>query len=191
MTATRMTLNIPLDGRLYVEKHWAVFGMDEAGDAEALVERIRTRSVESLSAIFEKFGQGVPDGLPLFLHANGWKCRSPTAAVIAERPDDYFAYVGGDWAGPSSEEIHVAPEVRLTLPDAYLYIAFEFAEDRAIKQNIVNLAENMIDAGWPLTRDLAGIQLPKGFMELRSRIEAEAMQNGVRGGSPSAVAASI
>jgi hypothetical protein len=184
------TLNIPLTGRLYESKTWTGFDLSGLVEWEALRALIRVFPVEMMAEYFDQFRSGLHD-VPLFIIATGWKPRSPEAAIIAERPEDYFEYVGGDWAGPRADEIHVAPEVCLTLPDAFLYVAFEFTEDRAIKQNIVNLAENMVDSGWPLTRDLSGMQLPKGFMKLRTEIEAEAMQNGVGGGSPSAVAASI
>lgn len=184
------TLNIPMTGRLYEAKTWTGFDLSGLAEWEALRELIRTLPIEKMTAVFDEFRSGLPD-VPLFIIATGWKPRSPEAAIIAERPDDYFAHVGGDWSGPSSEEIHIAPGVRLTLPDAFLYVAFEFAEDKAIKQNIVNAVENMVDRGWPLTRDLSGMQLPKDFMKLRSKIEAEAMQNGVKGGSAAVVATSI
>ncbi len=191
MTTTRTTFNFSLSGELDVDANKAVFDLDEIGEWEAWIEMIRERQIGLLMTSFDGFANAIPGGVPVFFRSSGRKPRSFDAAIIAERPDDYFAHVGGDRSEPSSDEIHVAPGVRLTLPDAFLYVAFEFAEDDAIRQNIINAADDMVDRGWPPTRDLSGMRLPKGFMKLRADIEASAMQNGVGGGSPSAVAASI
>jgi hypothetical protein len=188
MKAFKKTLNIPLEGRMIVDSNYAVFNLYGAGDV--LTEAVRTFSIDSLTKIFEEFKSELPESIPLFIKSSGGIPHSLDAAIIAQRPAEYFTHIG-DYSGPWNGEIPVIPGLNLTIADAYIYVAAVLVEDDAIKQSIIITADTMIDCGWPLTQRIPSIRFPAEFLALRSKFEANAIQNGIRCVTKSAVAESI
>ena len=189
MKSFRKTLNIPLEGRMIVDSNHAIFTFDGTGDV--LTEAVRTFSIDSLTKIFEEFKSELPESIPLFIKSSGGIPHSLDAAIIAQRPAEYFSHIGGDYSGLWNGEIHVTPGLMLTIADAYIYVAAVLVEGDAIKQSIIITADTMIDCGWPLTQRISGIRLPAEFLALRRKFEANAIQNGIGCVTKSAVAGSI
>lgn len=177
-------LSLPLGGQLIHNKNFSVFNPEpETGEDRLFADALQTIPVAAMISAWEAFSvKG-----PVFIAGPGkGQIQSIEAALMGAQPAAF-----AEWNGTSPGPLPVAPGVSLAAPDAFLWVASWIAEPSTALVLYSHACDLVEIHGHMLTASLPAVKPPDKFFEMRAGLEKLAILNGVGGGSPTAVAASL